>query len=174
MIGETDGGGPGVFGPETVVRLLLGFWANWWSLVAATNLCDGLVTLGVLGEGWTFASGNYDTLRSIVAVHGTPETVTVTLFVGGVVWELTVAVLTWRAFVGSLRGRASKRSVYRAFVPAVGFLAAFLLLTEAVIAYRLSHSISGLFVAVLVSLFVIDRFGWPARPDSGEDASGIR
>lgn len=146
------------WGPETLVGLLLGFWALWWTLVAATNAFDGLVALGVLGDGWPFASGNYDALRSIVAVHGTPEEIAAALFAGGVAWESAVAILTWRAFVDARRRTASKRSIYRAFVPAVGFFAAFLVLTEAFLAYDLAQSIAGLFVAALLSLFVLDRF----------------
>ena len=40
-------------------RGLLLFWAAWLSVVFTTNLCDGAKALGVLGESWAFASGNY-------------------------------------------------------------------------------------------------------------------
>jgi hypothetical protein len=40
-------------------RGLLLFWAAWLSLVLATNLLDAAKALGLLGQSWAFASGNY-------------------------------------------------------------------------------------------------------------------
>lgn len=121
-----------------------------------TNFFDGLVQLGALGEGWSFASGNYAFLLDVTGVHDTPEFAVALIFAGGVAWELAVAALTWLAFVAQIRGSASHRHVYRAFVPAIGFFAAFLVLTEFFIAYDLADALVQLFVAVLVSLLAID------------------
>lgn len=146
----------GVFRPDTLVSLIFGFWAVWWSVVFTTNAFDGLVRIGVLEEGWTFASGNYAFLRDVASVHGTPESVVALLFVGGVFWELTVAALAWRGFVAAALGSLSERHVYAAFVPAVGFFAAFLVLTEVFVAYDLAHTLAQLFVAVLVSTVTVE------------------
>ena len=121
-----------------------------------TNFFDGLTRIGVLGEGWTFASGNYAFLLEVASVHDTPESVVALLFLGGVGWELAVAVLMWLALFGYIRDSAPRRKLYRAFVPAVGFFASFLALTEVFLAYDLADTLVRLFVAVLVSLLAIE------------------
>lgn len=146
------------WGPNTVVQVLVGVWAVWWSIVFATNFFDGLKNLGVIGEGWTFASGNYGFLLSVTGVHNTPEVITALMFVGGVMWELLVALFMWRALVSVTSGSASKSAVYRAFVAAFGFFGAFMILTEVFIAYDLAGTHVQLFTTALVSLFVVDRF----------------
>jgi len=73
----------------------------------------------VLSDGWTFASGDYAFLLEVAGVHDTPEFVVAFLFVGGVVWELAVAVLTLMAFVPHSQGSASETDFYRAFTTAL-------------------------------------------------------
>lgn len=160
----TRGAKGSIWRPRAVVVVVLGFWAVWWSLVFTTNLFDGLIRMGVLGDGWTFASGNYGYLVEITSVHNTPDFVVAVLFAGGVAWELAVAVLMWLAFSGYIRGSPSRSGIYRAFVPAVGFFSAFLVLTEVFIAYSLADTVVRLFVAVLVSVFVIEYLGeWDTK-----------
>ena len=146
------------YGPSLLVQVLIGFWALWWSIVFGTNFFDGLVQLGVLGEGFTLASGNYGFLLSVTEVHGTPSSLVALIFAAGVVWELGVAVLTWSAFADALGGMPSKSVLYRAFIPAVGFFAAFLLLTEVFLAYDLATTHVRLFIASLLTLFVVDQW----------------
>ncbi|RQG94848.1 hypothetical protein [Natrarchaeobius chitinivorans] len=146
------------WGPNTIVQVLLGIWAVWWTIVFATNFFDGLINLGVLGEGWTFASGNYGFLLMVTDVHGTPEALVALLFAGGVLWELLIALLMWQALVGALSGTPSREHVYRAFVVAIGFFGAFMIMTEVFIAYDLANTHVRLLIATLVSLFVVDRF----------------
>ncbi|MEY7849211.1 hypothetical protein AB7C87_08430 [Natrarchaeobius sp. A-rgal3] len=143
-------------GRALLVRTLVGFWALWWSLVFLTNAFDGLVELGVLGDGWAFASGNYQFLRSITAVYALPEPAVAVIFGIGVLWELAVAILCWRALVAVACDPFDLAPVYLAFVPAVGFFAAFTLLTELFLAYDLAGTHVGLFVATLLTLVAIE------------------
>jgi hypothetical protein len=53
-------------------RGLLLFWGVWLGVAFATNLGDGLRALGLLGEGWAFASGNYRLVGQATARYGTP------------------------------------------------------------------------------------------------------
>src|SRR5690348_11291678 len=43
--------------PALLKRLLLLLWALWLTVVLASNVADGCKALGLLGEGWAFASG---------------------------------------------------------------------------------------------------------------------
>ena len=50
---------------------LLAFWCVWLCVVFAGNLCDGLKELGLLGDGWKFASGNFEFLATTTARYRT-------------------------------------------------------------------------------------------------------
>src|SRR5207248_6842904 len=79
-------------------RALLLFWAAWLSVVFATNVLDGCKAVGLLGEGWAFASGNYRFLAETTARYGTPAWLNGLLFLGVVCWEGAAALLFWLAW----------------------------------------------------------------------------
>ena len=145
-------------GPRGMVAMLLGFWALWFTTVFLTNFFDGLAEMGIIGEGWTFRSGNYLFLVDVMNTHSTPETIVGIVFAIGVIWELAAAGLLWWAFAGFLSGNGSKERMYAAMLVAVGFFAGFLVLTEVFMAYGLADTHVRLIVATLVSAFVIDRW----------------
>ena len=58
--------------PEARKRSLLFFWAAWLTVVFTTNLLDGAKAVGLLEEGWEFASGNYRFLTQTTTRYGTP------------------------------------------------------------------------------------------------------
>ena len=73
-------------------RVLIGFWALFFSLVALTNLIDLLDTLGAFD--WTFLnSQNYDYLRSVVVVYEVGAAPTKLLLAGALAIESVAAVL---------------------------------------------------------------------------------
>jgi hypothetical protein len=53
-------------------RLLLLFWAIWLSVVFLSNVADAGKGLGLLGESWVFASGNWKLLQETTARYSTP------------------------------------------------------------------------------------------------------
>src|SRR5438874_1376497 len=83
--------------------LLLG-WSAWWTIVFATNVLDAGKAVGLLGDDWRFASGNFRLLERTTARHGTPVWLNVLLFGGVIAWEGTATVLFWLAWRG-FRGR---------------------------------------------------------------------
>lgn len=155
---KTDGGRRGLIGPQGAVILVIGFWAVWFTFVFLTNFFEGLVQLDILGEGWSFASGNYPFLEDVMGVHDTPGIIVSLVFTLGVVWELAVAAAMWWTVVGYYSGTAPKDRMYLAFLLAVGFFAGFLVLTEIFIAYGLADTHVRLFIAALVSMYVVDRW----------------
>jgi hypothetical protein len=83
-------------------RLLIGFWALFFSLVALTNLVDLLDTLGAFD--WRFLnSENYEYLHSVVKVYDVGPLVTKLLLAGALAIETVGAVLFWRALAGRTR-----------------------------------------------------------------------
>ncbi|WP_152042241.1 hypothetical protein [Salinigranum salinum] len=152
---EATGYATQLWSSTTVKRGILLFWGAWISLVTLTNVFDGLKALGVLGSGWSFASGNYAFMLDTTSVHGTPESVVALLFVGVVVWEVLVAGLFWRAFVQFRGARSGLEPVYQAFVPSLALFATFMLMTEVFIAYGVESTHMRIFIAQLVSLYVI-------------------
>jgi hypothetical protein len=83
-------------------RILVGFWALFFSLVALTNLVDLLDTLGAFD--WRFLnSENYDYLHSVVKVYDVGPLITKLLLAGALTIETIAAVLFWRAVAGGTR-----------------------------------------------------------------------
>ena len=142
--------------PLLLKRLLLLFWAVWLTVVFATNLADGLKALGLLSEGWAFASGNFQLITETTARYGTPAAVNGVLFAGVIGWEAVAAGLFWRAGA-SYRGRVTSRSaVYAAFTVSLLLWAGFLLADELFIAYAAAGTHLRLFVAHLVTLVAVE------------------
>lgn len=145
-------------------RGLLLFWAAWLSVVFTTNLLDGAKALGVLGESWTFTSGNYAFLTQTTARYGTPAWANAVMFAGVIAWEGLAAVLFWRAcwaFRGDGVGRAA---VYAASAAGLSLWASFVLADEVFIAYPVSATHWRLFVAQLATLLAVELL-----PESGPE-----
>src|SRR4051812_13809660 len=83
-------------GVVVLKRSLLAFWAVWLTVVFLTNLADAGKALGLLGESWAFASGNYRFLTETTARYATPAWLNAVLFAGVIAWEGLAAVLFWR------------------------------------------------------------------------------
>jgi hypothetical protein len=138
-------------------RTLLAFWAAWHTLVFATNLCDAGKAVGLLGEGWTFASGNYRFLVETTARYGTPSWVNGLLFGGVLCWEGAAAVLFWLAWLTFRgKGREGTRVRYAAFTVSLTLWAAFALADEAFIAYAVEGTHLRLFTAQLATLLAVE------------------
>jgi hypothetical protein len=137
-------------------RLLLLFWAVWLSVVFLSNLADAGKGLGLLGESWTFASGNGKLIQETTARYRIPVAVNAVLFAGAILWEGTAAVLFWRAG-WSFRGRnSSGKAVHLAFTISLLLWGAFVVTDEVFIAYRLEDTHLRLFIAHLMTLLAVD------------------
>ena len=144
-------------------RALLLFWGVWLGVVFATNVCDGLKALGLLGEGWAFASGNYRLLEQTTARYGTPGWLSGLLFVGVVCWEGAAALLFGMAGLWWGRGEGH-RLRHAAFAAGLGLWAAFLLADEVFVAYALGGTHLRLFTAQLATLLAVELLPEGAGP----------
>jgi hypothetical protein len=139
----------------------------WLAVVFATTLCDGLKALGLLGEGWAFASGNYRLVGQATARYGTPGWLNGLLFVGVVCWEGATALLFCLA--GLRWGRREGHGLrHAAFATGLGLWAAFLLADEAFVAYALEGTHLRLFTAQLATLLAVELLPGGGRP-AGRD-----
>jgi hypothetical protein len=112
---------------KTFKRVLLGFWAVYFSIVAVSNAIDLLDALGALH--WTFLdSTNFAFMRSVVRVYHVGPDLTKLLLAGALAIEAVCAVLFWRALLG--RGSAMRALCWGAFV-----WSAFVFMCELFIAY---------------------------------------
>src|SRR5262245_12876791 len=89
---------------RTLKSGVLLFWAAWFSIVALTNVCDALKAGRVVPAGWSFASGNWELMLKVTAVHATPVALVGILFLGVIAWQALAAVLFWRAWIAGGRG----------------------------------------------------------------------
>ncbi|HTU93159.1 MAG TPA: hypothetical protein VMF69_23975 [Gemmataceae bacterium] len=137
-------------------RLLLLFWAVWLSVVFFSNLADAGKGLGLLGESWAFASGNWKLIQETTARYKFPPAVNAILFACVILWEGAAAVLFWRAG-WSFRGRSSAgKAVYWAFTISLLLWGAFLIADEIFLVYPLESTHLRLFVAHLATLLAVE------------------
>lgn len=133
-------------------RGLVVFWAVWLTFVAVKNAFDGLKALGVLPEGWRFASKNYDYMWDATRTYDTPAWMVGMLFAGATVWEGITAALMWRAAgVGDRLNGATML----AFGASLALWGAFMLMDEIFNAYEVENTHTRIFIAQLVTLLVV-------------------
>jgi hypothetical protein len=138
-------------------RIWLLFWAVWLTIVFTTNVLDGCKALGVLGDNWVFASGNYRLLVETTARYATPAWLNALLFVGVICWEGTAAVLMGLAWLCFGDGRERKRRLlYAAFTVSSTLWLAFAIADELFIAYAVEGTHLRLFTAQLATLLAIE------------------
>jgi hypothetical protein len=144
-------------------RLILGFWAGWYFVVVASNVCDFVQWLGWLPASWLFASGNLALVRKTTAIYGIPDMVAAALFAAAIVWELAAAVAFSLAVSQQSSCALAWPAAERALLVGIGLWSAFILSDEIFIAYP--TGIEGahlrIFTAHLASLIAIGML--PAR-----------
>jgi len=129
-------------------RLITGFWALYFLLIAASNLTDAFVATGWLARDMPFTSGNFDLIAKVTAVYAIPDWVNALLFAGVIFWQTALVALFTRALlIGA--------GLQTAFGVAVGLWASFILADELFIAYHLQ----GL-ETTHVGLFVLQCVTW--------------
>jgi hypothetical protein len=150
--------------------LLLFVWAAWLTVVFTTNVLDGLKALGLLSEGWAFASGNYRFLSATTARYGTSTWLNAVLFSGVIAWDAIAAALFWRAtLLFPKQATKGSGSVRLAFTVSLALWGAFLLADEIFIAYEVEAKHLLLFTAQLATLLVIELL--PERAASASSTS---
>jgi hypothetical protein len=148
--------GDGVFQAILLKRILLFFWAVWFTVVFLSNLADAAKGLGLLDESWAFASGNFKSIKETTGRYGTPDWANGLMFAGVILWEGIAVLLFWRAG-WIFRGRSSGReAVYFAITVSLLLWGAFLVADEVFVAYGAAGTHLRLFVAHLVTLLAIE------------------
>jgi hypothetical protein len=141
-------------------RILIGFWALFFSLVALTNLVNLLDSLGAFDL--TFLnSENYGYLRSVVEVYDVGSPLTKVLLAGALAIETIGAVLFWRALLRARRPAALLALCWGALV-----WIAFIVMTEFFVAYKAESPFRELLMLVIATALAVALI-----PDRIEDAS---
>lgn len=134
---------------RTLKSGVLLFWGAWFTVVFLTNAFDALKAGRALPAGWSFASGNWDLMLKVTAVHATPVAVVGLLFLGVIAWEALAAVLFWRAWAAGGRGGIA------AFTTSLALWATFALADEVFVAYNLASVHMRLFGLQLLSVLAL-------------------
>ncbi len=142
---------------STVKHGVLLFWAAWYTVVFLTNVLDGLKAVGVLGEGWKFASGNWVFLKETTAIYRTPVWLVAVLFGGIVVWEGLATWSMWHAFgaFGGVGHQPGLQAVYVAFAAGLAQFGAFIVADEVFISYAIAATHMRIVLLMLTSLLAI-------------------
>ena len=128
------------------------FWALYFSVVSASNLADILQRLGILGAGWTWASGNFALLLILFDPLKLPFGAAAALFFLVISVEIAAAALFWRAWALSIKAPAFPvRAADGAFAAAMGLFAAFTVGME-LLATEAAYSHEPLYFTKLIAL----------------------
>ena len=153
---------------QILTRILLVFWASWFSIVFASNLADALREGGVLPPGLRFRSGNFALIADSVARYSVSRTGAAALFLLVLVLQLGAASLFWRA---SLKPKPlspqAQSKILHPFVVSIAQFAGFVIFDELLVLYRqlptLETSHLVVLCALLLSLLLIRTFGEEVR-----------
>jgi hypothetical protein len=152
-----------------IKRTTLVFWAAWLSVVAATNVLDGLGAVGALPSSFKFASGNWRWINQVMDPLGVPRGLQAALFAGAITWEALAAALFWWA-AAAYRGRPlaqEKATVYACSVN-LALWAAFQVLDEVFLAYQPEGVHRAIFLNQIATLLLLQLLpGTARRPGRG-------
>ena len=150
---------------SVVKRPALLFWAAWLSVVAATNVLDGLRGLGALPESFPFASGNWHWINQVMDPLGVPRGLQAVLFAGAVAWEALAGALFWWA-AATYRGRplAQERPAVYACGVNLALWAAFQVLDEVFLAYQPEGVHRVIFLSQVATLLLLQLPPGTAQP----------
>ncbi|WP_406698288.1 hypothetical protein V5E97_05455 [Singulisphaera sp. Ch08] len=160
---------------SVIKRTLLLFWAAWLSVVATTNVLDGLRTLGTLPESFQFISGNWQWINQVMDPIAVPRSLQATLFVGVIGWEALGALLFWWA-VASYRGRPLMQEQATLFACGVNLAlwSTFQVLDEVFLAYVPEGVHRVIFLNQIATLLVLDLLPSQARRTDMIEPDSIR
>ena len=148
-----------------IKRTTLVFWAAWLSVVAATNVLDGLRAVGALPSSFKFASGNWGWINQVMDPLDVPRGLQAALFAGAIAWEALAAALFWWA-AAAYRGRPlaqEKATVYACSVN-LALWAAFQVLDEVFLAYRPEGVHRAIFLSQVATLLLLQLPPGTAQP----------
>jgi len=137
-------------------RGVLFFWAAWFSVVAATNILDALVSLGVLPTSVVFVSGNWSWINKVMDPLGVPRGLQAFLFLGAMTWEALAAALYWRA-LARYGGRplGDETEALWACTASLALWGAFQVLDEVFLAYQTENVHRSIFVSQIATIVLL-------------------
>jgi hypothetical protein len=136
----------------TLKRLLVLFWAAYFTLTFLSNVTDAAKALEMLPASWPFASGNYAFLVQTTARYQAPAQVNAALFGGVILWEGLAAFQFWVAWATFPRWHL----VRAAFTVGLMLWAAFIVADEICISYGVAATHWRLFTALLATLLAVE------------------
>lgn len=138
-------------------RMIIFFWALWFTIVFLTNFCDALKALGVLSKDWKFASGNWALMLETTQIYHIRTPVIGFLFVIIIAWEALCMVLMWRALqlFKSVRDPYGLSAIDIAFIAGLLLFIGFMIADELLIAYLIEGTHMHIFLTLLVSMLMI-------------------
>ncbi len=139
-------------------RLIVVFWALWWSLAFLTDLLGAAKELGMLALPW-LPHSNYPGLVAALAPYQVPVWLPGFLFAGIICWSFLSSILLWLAVATPRRPLARWRMrVNRAFIVSLSLWLAFFIADQVVMRFDLeeNHMVQGGFqLLCLLALYLL-------------------
>ncbi|MCL6649216.1 MAG: hypothetical protein K6U89_12880 [Chloroflexi bacterium] len=143
---------------QQLVRVLLLFWALWFTVVTLTNLTDLLAGVGLLPAGFWWKSGNLGLISEALQPVGLATLAPVALL-GALLWQGLAAILFFRATAAVGRS-VPQRDILMAYLVGTGLFLVYIVIDELLLLYLkgLESAHLQIVIAQLATLAVIELF----------------
>jgi hypothetical protein len=145
--------------PAHAKKIILMFWGTWSALVFASNLADGFQALGLLPDDFSFVSGNFAAIQSVLSIYSTPVFIAIVFFGSVIIWDALNSFLFWRAALSISDHKVGDYSkADSAFTAALALWAAMMIADEFFLSFQAGSfegTHRGIFVALLVSYLAV-------------------
>lgn len=144
--------------PSLFNKIIIVFWAIWWSIALWTDVVGGLAHLNLLHATWA-PDANFPFLASSLKMYHVPVWFVVILFLGIILWSFLSAVtFLWAAFSLHKDREIWLQRAQLAFIISLSFWLAFFLADQMVMKFDLeeNHMVQGGFALLTYLLFHID------------------
>jgi len=137
-------------------KVILFFWAFYFSIVFITNSFDVPKHFGIMPKWWKLTSGNYNFLVRVNSAYKLTSRSLMPMFIGVILIELAAAIYFWKVIVSP--PVEISVSVYIPFSISLFMFGGFVILDEVFFSFLAEENHFRIFIALIVSLIFVRYF----------------
>jgi len=122
-------------------KVILFFWAFYFSIIFITNSFDVLKHFGILPKWWKLTSGNYNFLVRVSSAYKLTNKSLIPMFIAVIAIELAAAIYFWKTILSSAKQISDL--VYIPFSISLFMFGGFIIIDEIFLHFLLRKIISG-------------------------------
>jgi len=137
-------------------KVILFFWAFYFSIIFITNSFDVLKHFGIMPNSWKLTSGNYNFLVRVSSAYKLTNRSLMPMFIAVILIELVTAIYFWKAILSSPDQISDL--VYIPFSISLFMFGGFIIIDEIFLSFLAEENHFRIFMALIVSLILVRNF----------------